>query len=43
MKLKNEKKKDALCTVIAIAAMLMILLIMELTMKSTSIDRKSVV
>ena len=37
MKLKNEKKKDALCTLIAIAAMLIILLIMELTMKSTSI------
>ena len=37
MKLKNEKKKDALCTLIAIAVMLVVLLVMELTMKSTSI------
>ncbi len=37
MKLGNEKKKDALCTVIALAGMLIALLIMELTMKSTSI------
>ena len=37
MKLKNEKKKDALCTLIAIAVMLVVLIVMELTMKSTSI------
>ena len=37
MKLKNEKKKDALCTLIAIAVMLVVLLVMELTMKGTSI------
>ncbi|MBQ6372391.1 MAG: branched-chain amino acid ABC transporter permease [Oscillospiraceae bacterium] len=37
MKLKSEKKKDALCTLIAIAVMLAVLLVMELTMKSTSI------
>ena len=37
MKLGNEKKKDAVCTVIALAGMLIALLIMELTMKSTSI------
>lgn len=37
MKLKNEKKKDTLCTLIAIAVMLVALIVMELTMKSTSI------
>ena len=37
MDLRKNKKRDALLTFIAIAAMLTVLLVMELTMKSTSI------
>ena len=37
MDLRKDKKKDALCTAVALTGMLVVLLIMELTMKSTSI------
>ena len=37
MDLRKDKKKDALCTAVALAGMLVVLLVMELTMKSTSI------
>ena len=37
MDLRKDKKKDTLCTAVALAGMFVVLLVMELTMKSTSI------